>query len=222
LHPWHAAHGARFVERGGWALAADYGSVAKEVAAARDGVGLADVSAFAKTSLLGAGVPGLAAELLGVGAVSRPRAVAALDATVPVLACRLALDQLLLLSSETVDRLAERLGSLMAGKAVVRSDVTAAYAGFALVGPIVEDVLRRLTGFDVSPAGLPLATCAETSLAGVHTLLVRPPATPLPSLRVYVGWDVAEYLWERLLQAGESAGITPLGLEAWHSLARPE
>jgi glycine cleavage system aminomethyltransferase T len=55
-------------------------------------------------------------------------------------------------------------------------------------------------------------------LASVHAVLVRSPELSVPSLRILVGWDLAEYVWATMLDAGRSLGIVPLGLDGWRSL----
>ena len=83
-----------------------------------------------------------------------------------------------------------------------------------LLGPRVEDLLRRLTHIDVRPAAFPDNSCLETSLAGVEALLVRTRG----AMRLLVPWDLGEFAWERLLEAGHDLAIGPLGLDALHSL----
>jgi glycine cleavage system aminomethyltransferase T len=219
LHHWHASRGARFTDQAGWQLPAVYTTTEREVSAARTGLAVADISAFAKISLLGPGVPDLARALTGDGPATRPRGVAALDAGGRLLACRLTDEHLLLLAS-TPDpgNFDGRLANLPAGPSVVRSEATSAYAGFCLVGFSIDKLLCRLTSLDVTPAALPPGSCAETGLAGVQALLVRPPESGSASLRIHVGWDVAEYVWERLLDAGRSQEIVPVGMEALRSL----
>src|SRR5438105_5066080 len=97
LHHWHADHGARFTDWAGWQTAAVYSSVEREVDAARAGLSLADVSALAKVSLRGPGVPTVVQSLVADGPALSPRAVASVfgDAT---MACRLTEDHLLLLA----------------------------------------------------------------------------------------------------------------------------
>jgi glycine cleavage system aminomethyltransferase T len=101
---------------------------------------------------------------------------------------------------------------------VSQRDSTSEYAGFSLVGPRVDDLLRGLTPLDITAAGLPMNSCAETGLAGVHALLVRAPELAVPSVRIYVGWDLGEYVWQELLEVGGQYGIHPLGIDAWKSL----
>jgi heterotetrameric sarcosine oxidase gamma subunit len=146
LHHWHAAHGARFVERGGWQVVAAYADPEREAERARAGLGLADISAATDAS-------------------SR--------------------------------------------------------ASFWIIGPHWDAFLRRLTQLDVRAASFPAGARAETALAGVEALLVRSAELTLPSVRVYVAWDVAEHVWERMLEAGRDLGITPLGLDALALLGAP-
>jgi sarcosine oxidase subunit alpha len=215
LHSWHAARGARFDDRAGWQVVAGYAGAQAEAEAARSGLGLADVSAFAKVSLRGPGVSALAPG----GAALRLLGVTALPPG-PALACRLTEDHMLLLaSSPDAAALDRHLIGLGDDRALVRTDVTSAFAGFWLLGRSLEELLRRLTHLDVGPAALPPGSCAETALAGVEALLVRPAA----GVQINVGWDVAEYVWERLLEAGRAWRITPVGWDALDLLrASPE
>jgi sarcosine oxidase subunit alpha len=217
LHHWHRQHGAHFAENDGWQVAAAYTTLDAEITAARAALGLADLSAFTKTCILGQGVPAFTEALLGDSAASRPRGVGLLAAEA-VLACRLTVDHLLLLASTTGALLTDRLAGLTPDQAVIQSDVTTAYAAFAIVGPHTADVLRRLTSLDVSPAALPVGACAETGVADVPALLVHTCELTVLSLRLHVAWDLAEFVWETVLDAGKSLGIAPIGLEAWRAL----
>ncbi len=217
VHHWHARHGARFADSGGWQVPVAYVGAGREAAAARSGLAVADVSAFAKVSLLGPGVGAAARTLAGDGPAAKPRGLAALAGM--TLACRLTDDHLLLLAATTgMAGLDTLLVDFPPEARLVRNDATTAYAGFCLVGPHVEELLRRLTALDVAPTALPPGSCAETGMAGVQALLVRPAEQGVPTVRVYVGWDVGEYVWERLLAAGRGWDIQPLGLEAFGSL----
>src|SRR5262249_8944995 len=138
------------------------------------------------------------------------------------LACRLTDDHLLLLDAGTGAALGERLAGLPGAEGLVQADATSAYAGFWLIGPHTGEVLRRLTHLDTSPAALPPGSCAEAGLAGVPASLVAPPARSLPSVRVYVSWDLGEYVWEQLWEAGAPWAITPLGLQALQALLAAE
>src|SRR5689334_17864825 len=151
LHHWHRTHGAHFADRDGWQVVASYSDAEPEVAAARAGLGLADVSALAKISLRGLGVASLAQSLVPGGAPLTPRRVAAIPGE-SALACRLTDDHLLLLASTTAAAgLGQRLAALQEGRAVVQTNVTSTYAGFEVIGPRLDEFLRRLTHLDVAP-----------------------------------------------------------------------
>src|SRR4051794_227460 len=47
LHHWHAARGARFVQRDGWEVVAAYTTPEREAEVARAELGVADISSFA-------------------------------------------------------------------------------------------------------------------------------------------------------------------------------
>jgi heterotetrameric sarcosine oxidase gamma subunit len=107
----------------------------------------------------------------------------------------------------------------VAGDRALTDELAEGCASIGLAGPHVEAVLRRLTPFDVSAAAFPAGACVATGVAGVPALLARLPAAPLPAVVLCVGWDVAEYVWERLLDGGRDLGALPIGLEAWRALA---
>jgi sarcosine oxidase subunit alpha len=210
LHHWHQAHGARFVDRDGWQVVAAYSGAGPEAAAARAGLGLADVSAFAKVSVRGPAVRTALPFQRGGLFISDKS----------WLGCCLTDDHVLMLASTTVAPvMSQGLADSQTRPGSLGTDVASTYAGFELVGPALEDVFRRLTHHDIRPpAGSP-GFCAETALAGVEALLVRHDRGSLPALRVYVAWDLGEYVWGRILEAGADVPITPLGLEALMLLA---
>src|SRR5262245_38296059 len=120
LHHWHLRQGARFADSDGWQVPAMYSTLEKETAAARSNLAIADISSFAKASFTGPGVAAQVAELAGDGAASKPCGVAGLSGPGIVLACRLAVDRLLLLTGTTnVSVIDERLTEAKAMAAVV-------------------------------------------------------------------------------------------------------
>jgi sarcosine oxidase subunit alpha len=222
LSLWHAAHRARFAESDGWQVPESYAPLEREVDAARNGLALVDLSAWTKISLLGREVADLTHALAADGLAGKTRGVSRLDGTTLAVACRLTADQLLLLMETTnAGPLEQRLAEIGKEPRIVMRDATSAYAYFSLLGSRAREVLARQTSLDVSLSALPAGSCAETGMAGVPTLLVCPPAMPLPVLSICVAWDLGEYLWESLLEAGRREGIAPIGLEAWRRALTP-
>lgn len=231
LAHWHTQHGARFDEINSWQVPAVYSDEKSEAAAARAGLAVADLSSITKIMLRGPGVMKVTQALAGNGPAEKPGGVAALSADKSVLACRLHADQLLLLGSPMGNDKLESILSAAAGengasgfirrpsdRQLIQIDVTSAFACFWLLGPRTDDLLRQLTHFDISAPRRPdpseRAFCAETGLAGAAAMLVRPSTPTLPSMRVLVGWDLAEYVWEKLFQTGQAWKIVPIGFDA--------
>ena len=102
--------------------------------------------------------------------------------------------------------------------AVRVDDVTGALVTYALWGPRSRDLLRGLTGADLSNAAFPFMTAQEISVADV----------PVRALRVTftgeLGWELyapAEYglgLWTTLWEAGREHGLVAGGYRAIESL----
>jgi glycine cleavage system aminomethyltransferase T len=202
LHSWHRAHGARMAEIDGWEVAAAYPAIADEHTA-----GLADISSFAKLAFQGRDVAALARSLVGEGPATSPLGVSRLANR--TLACRLTEDSLLLLGSASAVNSPEPLPPH-----VEPFDQTLMFTGFSIVGQHIEAIMRQLTAV----AFLPMSSCVQIRLAGVSVLLVRIDELSVPSIRVYVSWELAEYLWETLLELRCDWGIAPIGLERWQNL----
>src|SRR5437870_4699090 len=240
LAAWHVQHGARFDEIDSWQVPAVYTDENSEATAARTGLAIADISFTTKMMLRGPGVAELAKALTGGSGAVEPGAVAPLMGDKSALACRLQVDQLLVLAGPTGKDKVKQLLSTARGdeaegeapgltrwfpaKQLLEIDVTSAFAAFWIFGPHSDDLLRQITHFDVAalgagsqPAGesgrVSARSCAETGLAGVKAILVRPPSPTIPSMRILTGWDVAEYVWEELFRVGQSWKINPLGLD---------
>jgi sarcosine oxidase, subunit alpha len=204
LHHWHKMQNAQFHDLEGWQVVKTYSTAESEITAARIGLALADVSAFAKVRVRSERDDG------------KRGTVRQLEiASARWHACFLSEDHALLLASKPRS-LKEPLISWPNCRTL---DVTSTYAGFIVLGLHLEPFLRRVTHFDVRLASWPINSCAETSLARVEAILVRSDEFEVPSVRILVPWDVGEYVWERLLEAGREWQMTPIGLDALSMLA---
>jgi len=240
LAAWHSQHGARFDEIDSWQVPAVYSDENSEATAARTGLAIADISFTTKVMLRGPGVVELTKALTGDSGAAKPGSVAPLTGDKSALACRLHVDQLLVLAGPTgKDKLKQLLSAARGeevegevpgftrwfpAKQLLEIDVTSAFAAFWIFGPHTDDLLRQVTHFDVAalgagsqPAGesgsVSARSCAETGLAGVPAILVRPLSPTISSMRILTGWDVAEYVWEELFRVGQSWKIASLGLD---------
>jgi len=111
-------------------------------------------------------------------------------------------------SKQWLDQLLSKAGKTAA---VLQTDMTSALAAFWLFGPHTDETLRQVTHYDV--AAMAPGSCTETGLAGVPAVLIRPQTPTVPSMQILVGWDVAEYVWEKLWQLGQIWNVSPLGID---------
>jgi glycine cleavage system aminomethyltransferase T len=204
LHHWHAAHGARFADQAGWQVVTGYGDPQREAEAAHTGLALSDISAFAKVSLRGPGVAASVQSLAPDSPALRVLGVATLSSG-NALACRLTEDHLLCLGCAPGS---VGLPQPPVDPGIVQTDMTSALAGIQLLGSRLEEFLARLTHLDVRLTSFRPGSCAETALAGVEALLVRPAGTATPRVDIYASWDLCEFVWERMLECGRPWSIT--------------
>jgi aminomethyltransferase len=217
LAQWHARHHARFDEFHGWQVPVVYSTEEQEVEAARTRLALSDVSFIPKLMVRGPGVNELATILTGSGQASRPGRAFPLKADPSVLVCHLHTDQLLIVAGPSSKIRLDQL-LIQSGKTLqlLHTDITSALTAFWLFGPHIDEVFRQVTRYDV--ASMPAGSCAETGLAGVRAILIRPPASATPSMCLLTGWDVAEYVWEKLWIAGKSRNLSSLGMDGLDAL----
>ncbi|MGH8892215.1 MAG: GcvT family protein [Actinomycetes bacterium] len=224
----NAVRGEESLRPSGWAGRLWSPAVGVEHRATREAVALFDESSFAKMSVIGPD----AAELLEWVCDNRvARAIGDVTYTQ-------ALNQRGGIESDfTVTRLADEAFLIVTGtaygshdmswlrrqarrrKAVARvEDVTGQYVTYALWGPRSRDVLREVTGADLSNDAFPFMTSQEMSVGDI----------PVRALRVTfageLGWELyasTEYglgLWTALWDAGGGHGLTAGGYRAIESL----
>jgi sarcosine oxidase subunit alpha len=99
------------------------------------------------------------------------------------------------------------------------TSVTEQWSTVAVVGPRSRDVLSRLApSLAVDNDSFPFMTWRDAEVAGLPARVARISFSGELAFEVNVsGWD-ALALWEALLDAGASHGITPYGTETMHVL----
>jgi glycine cleavage system aminomethyltransferase T len=210
-HRYHAGLGARFVVEGRWEIPASYEHAEQEGRALRGGVAVADITARGKIDLRGEIDPVLSTL---VQAATPTGSVVTIEGegSGRMHVARLGGEWALILSEATA------AGSCLASVEAARkaddtlvTDVTGLYAGFALGGPKVFELLSRLTALDL--AGLGTGTCAATRVAETSGILVRRPSSD-EIVELYVGSEFGRYAWETVLALGRGVGALPIGWDA--------
>jgi glycine cleavage system aminomethyltransferase T len=190
--------GAVFVEEAGWEIPASYGNDEGERAAIRDRVGIADITARAKVDVRGVLPPTLP---LPADAIS----------------ARISTEWAVVLGAPDTEAGLLRSLEPIAGARTLLTDVTHLFAGVALVGPALPELIERATSWDLSTLAPGDATGAP--IAEVRGLLVRRDLA-LPVLEVYVATEYGRYVWEALSAmvaglGGSAVGWQALRAEGW-------
>jgi sarcosine oxidase subunit alpha len=240
MQDWHLDRGAVMEPVGLWRRPYCYpaggeshaAAVAREVLAVRNAVGMLDASTLGKILVSGPDA-GRFLDMMYTGAMS----------TLPVGHCRYGLmcsEQGFLIDDGVVARLSEDswLCHTTTGGAdrihahmedwlqtewwdwkVFTANLTEQFAQVAVAGPQAREVLESLTGnIDLSPEALGHMRWTEGELAGLPARVFRISFSGELGFEVAVPAARGMDLWQALLRAGQSHGITPYGTEALHVL----
>ena len=211
--------------RQGWS--AEYWSPAQGVEhqAAREQVGLCDLSAFTKIEVKGPAALGFLQRIM----------VGQLDRSIGQICYTCMLDERGGVRRDlVVVRFEKEVFWVLTGAATASrdlawlhahapeevqiTDLTSSYCGLGLWGPAARQLLEQVSDDDVSNTAFPYFTSREITIGLVQTRALR------ISYAGELGWELyapVEYglgLWDTLWQAGQPLGIVPLGNGALDSL----
>jgi sarcosine oxidase subunit alpha len=226
VHDWHLSHGAKMMVAGLWLRPEHYGDVTGEVKAVRERAGLIDVSTLGKLKLTGPGVPELLDKIyinkwqkLGVGRVRY--GVMCNDEGVilddGVTAHVNELEWYTTTTSSGAGAMFEWIQWWVQsgwGDGVHLANVTEAYSAFNLAGPESRTVLEKVTNSDVSNEAFPYMHTRQLEITGVPCRVMRIGFTGELSYEIHCPSAYGFYVWQKLMEAGESVNILPFGVEA--------
>lgn len=194
----HERLGATFEIEESWSLPMAYGDDEAERAAIRDAVAVTDVTPRGKIDVRG-----------DVGA--------ALASAGDELAARIAPEWALVLTPPGGEDIVRPKLESSAGPHAMVTDATHLFAGYALCGPLLPELLARTSSWN--PATLAPGAATGAPIAGVRSIMVRRDLE-VPVLEVYVATELARYVWETLHDVaaslgGRAAGWRALRAEGW-------
>ncbi len=222
----HRSLGARMVPFAGWEMPVEYSGIVAEHMAVRTKAGLFDVSHMGEIEV--AGTDALAAiqrissndaARLSIGqaqysALTTPEGTFVDD----LIVYRQAADHyLLVVNAGEIEKKykwildhTRDLGDV----AVVNS--SARYALLAVQGPAAEGIVQSLTGVDLR--SIKYYWFAHGEVAGVRSIISRTGYTGEDGFEVFIPPQSAERVWNALMEAGNAAGLVPVGLGARDTL----
>lgn len=236
-HDWHVAHGAVLEEFGSWLRPAHYlrsgerahDAERREVLAVRTAAGLFDGSPLGKIEVKGPGaaefLDRMYANTMSTLKVGRLRYGLMLNELGVVIddgvTARIADDHFLVgTTGGGADRITDWLDEWLQCEwpdlQVVIAPVTTSVAVLTLSGPKSRVVLQAAgVDFPASAAEFPHMSFRNGAVAGVPARVCRVSFTGEVSYEINVAASQATLLWERLMTAGATHGLSAVGIDAW-------
>ena len=219
---WYAPDGVE--EEFSWRRSTDFDHVGAEVKAVREGVGILDISGFAKFSVTG---PNARPWLDKIFACKLPRPG------------RMALAPMLnengkVIGDFTVACWSDE-GFFLAGSGIAeeyylrhfdrhREDGVSfeslglGWCGVSIAGPNARDLLAKVTWKDVSHDAFKFMAHKHLEIGHAPCIVGRVTYTGDLGYEIWMKTDYARYVWDHLMAEGAEFGIKPFGLRALNSL----
>lgn len=226
VHSEHVRLGARLVPFAGYEMPIQYAGISEEHNAVRNKAGLFDVSHMGEIQVSGPAALATVDRIV-TGDLTRVADGQALYTC----ACnergtilddlivyrKGASDVLVVCNASNRDKMVRHFAGFATPDARIE-DVSENYALLALQGPRAFDVLATLRGSSELASTLKSFHFTNTALGGVDVTLARTGYTGEDGVELFVAPNRAAELFRRLLDAGASHGIQPVGLGARDTL----
>jgi aminomethyltransferase len=226
LNARHRASGARMVPFAGWDMPVEYSGVTDEHLAVRTRAGVFDVSHMGEIEI--GGKDALAAvQLISSNDASRLQvgqahyaALTTPDGTFvdDMLVYRMAPSHfMVVVNASNIEKdyswIAAQIGTVGQAAAV---DASSRYALIAIQGPASREVLQQLTGIDL--ASIKYYWFSHGEVANARATVSRTGYTGEDGYEIFVPPNMADRVWQALLEAGRPADVIPCGLAARDTL----
>ena len=216
LTPLHATAqrlGATFIEQSGWRIPEVYTILEGEIAAAREGLALADETPNGKLLLEGDHAESVLMDVFnleslqineGRDGIYRLRNDLFFISTPP--------------GREISTQKKVATASAASEQFVTVTDVTHGRAEIRVIGPDSQALLSKVCGLDFHPSVFPNETAKQSSLAKTTQLIIRRDIRELPAFSIIGAQSLGAYVWDTLMGAGREFGVVPIGRAALAAL----
>jgi aminomethyltransferase len=224
LNSIHRSLGAKMIDFGGWDMPVHYASLLEEHHAARQRVGLFDVSHMGEIEIRGTGALRLVnyvttndASRLHTGQVQYSGLLYEHGGFVDdILVHKVADDHYFLcVNASNQDKDYQHIVTRNQFDATVEN-AGSRYAQLAVQGPRAMDTLQKLTPVDLAP--IPYYHFTDNVVSGAPARIARTGYTGEDGFEIYLSPADAPRIWEEILAAGAVFGIKPCGLGARNTL----
>ena len=218
--------GARMVGFSGWDMPVEYGGITEEHLAVREKAGLFDVSHMGQVEIAGGDALSAVQRISSNDAAGLKIGQAQYSALTThegtfvddLLVYKLADEHfLLVINAGNIDKdYAWIKKELKTVNDAIVLNASNRYALLAIQGPLALEILQPLTGVDLK--GIEYYWFATGEVANVRATISRTGYTGEDGFELFIPPQHAETVWDALLSAGSSCGLTPAGLGARDTL----
>jgi aminomethyltransferase len=226
LHARHRASNARMVPYAGWDMPVEYSGITAEHMAVRTRAGLFDVSHMGQIEVAGKNAAAAVQRVLSNDASRLEVGQAQYTGLLTpegtflddMLVYRMAPSHFLLVANASnvakdFAWISEQVKAVGDAAAV---DTSSRYALIAIQGPGSREVLQPLTGLDL--ADLRYYRFGHGEVAGARATVARTGYTGEDGFEIFVPPNMADRVWQALLESGRSVDVVPCGLGARDTL----
>ena len=223
LHDKHIALGAKMVDFAGWEMPVQYTSIIEEHKTVRENVGLFDVSHMGEVFVSGKESVEFLNKIV-------PQDISKLNYEKAVY-CQLTnknggliddliiyklgiLEYLVICNASRIDEDLNWMVRNSKGFDVKIDNQSHNYSLLAVQGPKADELMRKL-GLSTHQESF---TIKPDKIAGIRVLVSRTGYTGEDGYEILVENNYSEYLWDKILEEGQSFGIKPIGLGARDTL----
>ena len=223
LHDKHIALGAKMVDFAGWEMPVQYTSIIEEHKTVRENVGLFDVSHMGEVFVSGKESVEFLNKIV-------PQDISKLNYEKAVY-CQLTnknggliddliiyklgiLEYLVICNASRIDEDLNWMVRNSKGFDVKIDNPSHNYSLLAVKGPKDDELMRKL-GLSTHQESF---TIKPDKIAGIRVLVSRTGYTGEDGYEILVENNYSEYLWDKILEEGQSFGIKPIGLGARDTL----
>ncbi len=225
IFPLYKKYGAKTIDFGGWELPVQFSSILEEHKAVRERAGLFDVSHMGEVEVKGKDSLNYLQKLL-TNDVSKlvdnkilysPMCYLNGGTVDDLLVYRYSEDYyLLVINASNIEKDLEWLESQIEGD-VKFNNISDNLALIALQGPRAEEILQKLTDYNLSVIGK-YNFVNDIKIVNRNVLISRTGYTGEDGFELYTLNENAPKLWEKILEVGLKEGVIPCGLGARDTL----
>ncbi|WP_221565522.1 glycine cleavage system aminomethyltransferase GcvT [Alkalihalobacillus sp. TS-13] len=218
-------YGAKVIDFGGWELPVQFSSIKEEHEAVRTKAGLFDVSHMGEITVKGEEAEDFLQYVMTNDVSKLKEGGAQYTAmcyedggTVDDLLVykRGEGDYLLVVNAANTEKDYDWLVKNQKGNVEIQN-ISNEVAQLALQGPQAEEVLQKLTEYDLSQIGF-FKFAEDVEIDGTKALVSRTGYTGEDGFEIYCDSEDAAKIWKTILEAGKEAGVLPIGLGARDTL----